>query len=581
MRWTCVFEDIDVETGSLSRTTEEMRRMNLLDDPWIPVRIDDHHTELSGRDAVLRSAEIQQLDVDVPTMLPVLLRQFLLPLVMDAMGAPRSAAEWQRWMRAFTDGSLLHSDERLEADGRVRDEWASTRRAALLGYFTEHHDRFELFHPVYPFAQVAGLRTAKDDTKSVSLLIPSIASGNNVPLFSGRTGDDPLPLRPAEAARWLLHAHCWDTAAIKTGAKGDEQVKGGKTTGNPTGPLGQLGMVLPVGRTLAETVVLNLPILHDGLSEDDRPQWRRAPWTPAWRSAHATGPLQLLTWQSRRIRLHTADTPDGTRVTSVVVAAGDRLLQTPPFEPHTTWNADQKPKSGAPPLRPRRHMSGRSAWRGLDALLALGEGTTKVVTSGQVELLAEVLDQDYPLRVLTVGIEYGNQSAVVENVIADSIPLPVAALREITVRDAIVQIAEQADRLARALNMLSADLRRASGADPLPWDQGQRPGDRVLHALDKTTRRALAKLQTRYDHDAVDAVRAAWEQVAWRAAFEVAEPLLNNASPRQFAGVTETIKGKDVTHCSPRAESSFRTNVAQILPLAAATLRRRNSDPES
>ena len=266
-------------------------------------------------------------------------------------------------------------------------------------------------------------------------------------------------------------------------------------------------------------------------------------------------------------------------MTSVVLGAGDRLEQTPSFEPHTVWNVDPKPKKGAPPLRPRRHASGRAAWRGLDGLLALGEGGAKVQTSRQLEVLAEVLDEDYPLQVVTVGVEYGNQSAVVENVIADAIPLPVAALRNVTVRDAVIRIADQADQLARAANLLSADLRRAAGSEPLPWDKGQRPGDRLLHALDAATRRLLGKLQVRSDADAVEAVCAAWEQVAWRAAFDVVEPLLRDASPRQFVGVTDTHNGKDLTHCSPRAELSFRARVGQILPLAAVALRRVEPQP--
>jgi len=122
----------------------------------------------------------------------------------------------------------------------------SGRRDAR-AYLDRHAERFDLFHPDFPFAQVAGLHTVKDETKPVSLLLPAVATGNNVPLFSARTEADPPALTPAEAARALLAAQCWDTAAIKSGAAGDPQVKYGKTTGNPTGPLGQLGVVVPWG----------------------------------------------------------------------------------------------------------------------------------------------------------------------------------------------------------------------------------------------------------------------------------------------------------------------------------------------
>ena len=554
--------------------------MNLLDDPWIPVQIDNTYTEVSGRDAILRAHEIQQLAVDTPTMLPVILRQFLLPIVMDALGAPRTIGQWKLWMRASAEGLLFSG---VEPPPEVRESTVqeAAPRSGVLQYLADYRDRFELFHPEHPFAQVGGLRTANDDTKSTSLLVPSVASGNNVPLFSNRTGDEPCPLTTAEAARWLLHAHCWDTAAIKTGAADDPQAKNGKTTGNPTGPLGQLGVVIPAGHTLAETLMLNLPLVRDGLSDEDLPQWRRPPWTAEWSSRSTAGRLELLTWQARRIRLHHEDTPDGHRVTAVVVCAGDRLTQTPTHEPHTLWRNDSKAKAGELTLRPRRHTSGRAAWRGLDALLAVEPGGRDVVqTSRQLQDLAAVLDPDFPLQVFTVGVEYGNQSAVVENVIADSIPLPVTALHHTEVRDVLIEIAEQTDLLTRAVNLLSADLRRATGSEPLPWDKGQRPGDRLLHALDPITRRVLHKLRRRGDHEAVAAVHLAWEQTAWRAAFDVAEPLLRDVSPRQFTGIRTTYKDKELLLCSPKAELAFRKRVGDALPLTAEDRKRRDPDQE-
>ncbi|MEU5691977.1 type I-E CRISPR-associated protein Cse1/CasA [Actinosynnema sp. NPDC020468] len=556
--------------------------MNLLDDPWIPVRIGGIHTEVSGREALSRAHEIEQLAVTPATMLPVILRQFLLPIVLDALGAPRSTKQWRQWMRAAVDGTLFTGTEVPAEEPGARGR--NSARVGITAYLRDHHERFELFHPHHPFAQVAGLRTTKGEVKSSSLLVPSITSGNSVPLFSARVGDEPLPLTPAQAARWLLHTHCWDTAGIKTGAADDDRAKSGKTTGNLTGPLGQLGVVVPVGRTLAETLMLNVPRVQDGLPDGDRPQWRRDPWTADWAVKTAAGRLELLTWQSRRIRLQPEDTPDGPRVTGVLVCAGDRPDSTPEFEPHTMWRQDPKAKPSQPTWRPRRHMSGRAAWRGLDGLLAVPAGRDAedpVQTSRQLRELAEVLEPDFPLQVLTTGIEYGTQSAVVENFIADSIPLPVVALTGVGERATLLRIAEQADLVARALNGLSADLRRTTSSEALPWDKGQRPGDRLLHAVDPYTRLVLGKLQRRNDEEAIDAVSLAWEQVVWREAFAVAKPLLDQASPRQFAGITIEHKGKSVTLCSPRAELTFRRTVREVLPLAAAARGTGDSDQEN
>ncbi|MFD7283430.1 type I-E CRISPR-associated protein Cse1/CasA [Streptomyces sp. NPDC059862] len=449
---------------------------NLVTRPWIPVPSDQGQTEqLSLTTALLEAHSIRSLALPAPTMTPALLRQVLVPVVLHALGAPRTPEDWQR---------------RFDQGGFTQDE-----RDLLADYLRRYQHRFDLFSATdRPFAQVSGLQAASGETKSITLLLPSVASGNNVPLFSALTEADVVELTPAQAALWLLHTHCWDTAAIKTGAVGDPKVKAGKTTGNPTGPLGQLGVIVPVGRTLYETIMLNSPVYYDGLAPDDRPQWAAAtdeypttvgeadPGTPAWTERAARGVLDQLTWQSRRIRLVATDTPQGTRVTRVVVAAGDRLRMTPDIEPHTAWTHSPKPKAGQPHLRPRRHRSGRSAWQGLDTLLALalpsdGEGPYTSRLLRQIgELDAEgYLAPAYPLRVDTYGLEYGNQSAVVENAIVDALPMPVAALaaENSDVRDALLEAVGQADRLARALDRLLMDLRRAVGGGSASAGEGQ------------------------------------------------------------------------------------------------------------
>ena len=246
----------------------------------------------------------------------------LLPVVLDALGAPHSSSKWaDRWRTGCFD--------------EVR----------IIDYLDIHRHRFDLFDPVAPFAQVAGLRTAKDETKPVSLLLPEVTSGNNVPLFSASTDATPRRLSPAAAACVPLSAHCWDTAAIKSGAVGDPQVKSGKTTGNPTGPVGGARGDGPPGKTLAQTLLLNLPILDQGLRPADRPQWRAAPATPIWSTRAAPGLLDLLTFQARRIRLAPQLASDGmVSVSQVVLAA--TANHRPEYELHTMWRHDKKPETG-------------------------------------------------------------------------------------------------------------------------------------------------------------------------------------------------------------------------------------------
>ncbi|MGW4359454.1 type I-E CRISPR-associated protein Cse1/CasA [Streptomyces californicus] len=515
---------------------------------------------------------IQRLELPVHTMLVVVLRQLLLPVVLDALKAPRDRREW---CDRFNRG-------RFSAEELERLEYYLGPR----GY----GDRFRLFDAERPFAQVADLKALSGETKSVVQLVPSVASGNNVPIFSSLSEADELRLEAGDALLWLLHAHGWDTASIKTGAEGDPQASKGKTTGNPTGPLGQLGVVVPTGKTLYETLLLNMPVVPDGLAPDDRPQWAwderpsglgcLAPAGPAWSQRPATGLLDLLTFQARRVRLFTCETEQGLRVNRVIVSAGDRLVRTPEYDPHTVWQHVAKPKKGQSHQRPRRHISGRAAWQGLSTLLAMGlpeqgDGPYTSVLLRQIgDLRAdEMLSEQYQLGVETSGLEYGTQSAVVENAIGDDLPLPVQALlaQDTWLREALLECVDQADQAARALDTLNNDLRRAAGGDPLPRDKGSKPSAQFLHSLDRTMRRLLVGLRTvgADDSELLERGQLAWEQSVWRAAVGDAGLLLAAAPPRAIVGRTVRNGNKEFVYRSGKANGLFRARLAEILPRAA------------
>lgn len=496
---------------------------DLITQPWVPVVVGGGRHEVSLRDALREAHTIDGMAVDDPLEAVAVFRQVLMSSVLDIFRVPRTAKEWS-------------------------DRWATGRfdPAVIEAYLAEHAGRFDLFHPRAPFAQAAGLTAANGETKPISLVLPHIASGNNVPLFSARTDADPPALSPAQAARAVLATHCWDTAAIKSGAVGDPRMSAGKTTGNPTGPLGQLGVVVPLGATLFETLMLNVPVLVQGLRPGDRPQWARDPFGPSWRKdAAPTGLLDLLTWQSRRIRLIRSDAEQGeTRIRSVVLCAGDRLTSTPVNqEPHTAWKEVERPKQGDPPQRPDRHQPGRSAWRGLAALVATrGPNSEKKSAPLALSRIAElrdegVLPEDYPLRALIVGVVYGNQQAVIDDVISDVLPLPMQALvdhDDNSVRVALLHIVDQAELLRQAANRLGDDLRAAAGVEKVPWDKGQRLGELLVHAFTAPVRRILEGL-TQHPEDAPRA-ELIWRTVARRLAEDVARPALDAVPATTFYG---------------------------------------------
>lgn len=550
-----------------------MVHADLIDDSrWLDIALIGGGQDTVGiRDALLRSHEATGLIVEVPTMIPAIWRQVLLPVVVDALGCPSNRSQWQQ---RFEQGQFTRSE--IDTLNAYLDTW---------------RHRFDLFDESAPFVQGAGIRTATGATKGSALLVATAPFGNNVPLFASRTEADPLPLDVGQAARWLLHAQCWDTAAIKTGVV-DGLAKNGKTTGNPVSPLGQIGVSMPMGRTLYETLLLNLPIC--GPDRLGTPQWHR-PAGPTWEIRDPEGLLDLWTWQSRRIRLFPEAIAEGVVVTQVIVAAGDRLANgTPEWEPHTAWRREGSTKSAAAKRkkdtnspaalwRPLRHTAGRAIWRGMHAFLALESETTESFqTSDLINQLGALdaekrIPDDYPLRMETFGMVYGTQSAVVDDLLHDVMPMPVAALRGTGDSYAVVlEVTSQAEQLALAINDLSADLRRAAGTDPIPWDKGQRPGEQLLYALDPLVRRLLAGVSAAGDDvDLLDRGQLAWEQLAYRVVRDTTAPLFAvpaTAFLGRQAGAGDTKSSQGLGW----AANKFSGRVNRILHRAAAARGGRN-----
>ncbi|WP_254393164.1 type I-E CRISPR-associated protein Cse1/CasA [Streptomyces buecherae] len=535
------------------------------------------------RELLLDAHRFRDIEVDIPTQKPAIFRQLLLPLVVDALGFPKDAADWAK---RFAQGALSDAE-----------------REGLVRYFDTYGDRFDLFSETDPFAQVAGLRTAKGETKTSALLVATAAQGNNVPLFSSRTDADPLELTPAEAARWLLHTHCWDTGQIKTGVEGDRQAKDGKTMANPVGPLGQLGVIVPRGRTLYETLLLNVPYGKTRL-KDDLPQWRRreregdvedtrSTATANWQARPTAGPLETWTWQARRIRLFPELVADGSlRVARAVVSAGDRMSQvSQDHETHTAWR-EESPASYArrkgkdaevPQIRPLQHAMGRAAWRGLDSLLAVDRSAdlTKAPVEQHGVYTSELLKQlsavrqdhqvpasSYPFQLELTGVAYNAKKVAIDDLFFDEIPLPLTALdRDGRTRGALLGAVSQAEQLSLAVNRLGADLRRAAGSDPLPRGAWEYPGEALLHALDPLVRVLLVRLrEADEDEDAIEAHAAEWEERAGKETWKVAEQLLSNAAaPGLFHGRVVTRGDTSRVYRLSEAEAAFRKSLDKIL----------------
>lgn len=524
-----------------------MNTFDLIDEPWLPTMRQSSKSLLSLRDVLREANSISCLAsrssaVDAAVFLHVVLGAYV-----DMAGVPRSASEWkQRWENGCLDPSTV-------------DAWCDDVAA-----------RFDLFDPIAPFAQVADLEAVNGEVKPFSLIDPFRDMGGATPLFWSPAPDGDAAYTPAEAAALLIHALAFDTAGIKTGAVGDPEVKRGKLYGNPVGPRGQVGSVIPVGRNLFETILLNTPIISDGLAPGDRPHWRRPPVTADWSTRTPEGPLDWITWLGRRVRLVAAS--DG-RVDGLVIAGGDRFPSpSPDWEMQSAWRRVKTPRTGDPPRRPIRHRSGRGAWQGMDALVALSRGSDDPsgseppVLVAQIEelLIADALAATYPLRAQLVGYEYGTQSAVVENLAVDEIPFPLAAARtDSQTAELIDDMVRSAADLATALNLLDGDLRIAAGGDPTPWDKGQRPDTLLVQQLDPGVRRILRGLQNQPDR--AGEAGLAWKEFAYRATRTLGDTLLRSIPPEAFVGRETIGSGKTRTVRAASADLSFEWRIKQAL----------------
>jgi CRISPR system Cascade subunit CasA len=393
----------------------EALHFDLVERDWIPIRLlDGQRLEVGLQEVLCRAHEIVGLDVGFPTQEPPILR-LLLAVLYRALEGPVDVAEW----------SALWCAKELP-------------KGPIDAYLDRWRDRFDLLDAKAPFFQVADLEAANGEggERPAGNLICYAATGNNVPLFMPIVEAMAVRLRAPEAARWLLERHAWGTTADKTGAKDNPRVKAGKDT-PPIGHLGWIGFTAPLGATLRETLLLNLiPWNRSGLlliGPDDLPAWERAPLDASREQRPPNGVCDLYTWQGRRIRLVAEKgTDDEPAITGVLICAGDAVRRdaVQGVEPHTAWRRQTSPGKSIEYV-PLHHQPGRQVWRGLAPMLSLDEPKLRAGVLSWLGALEDecILDASTTVSLLVVGLEYGQQSASVADLITDRLEAPVALLR--------------------------------------------------------------------------------------------------------------------------------------------------------
>lgn len=510
---------------------------NLIDQPWIPVHdLDGTAREVSLHDFFAHAHELRDIDAETPTLNFALLR-LVLAVLYSAL-APEKPA---RPVHELTE--LWNQDELPLED--------------IAEYLEEYKSRFDLLDPVTPFFQVPDLHTSKGEWKSLSTLVPFIEDGDR-PLFAERR--DVTSLEFAEAARWLVHLNAFDVSGIKSGAVGDPRVKGGKGYPIGTGWCGWFGGHYAVGSTVKETLLLNL-VLDRDFPDDDLPIWEREHLTSAPRvgavAARAQGPVELLTWPIRRVRIN----HDGERVTDGLICNGDQLDHTAHhgLELMCSWrfSKPQSQKFKRPVYMPLEFDSSKAAWRGLQSILPKGSSLVddtkkygplpQYYASGISTWLGTLVHAGLiaPQQLLTlriVGIEYGAQSSSYTHIGADALVFPAALVGESGSQLLPVALAgvERADAAIQALVGLARTIQKAASGTGDSEIEDIRSD--AFHSLDALFRAWLTTLNSASD---AEARLSEWTETVRRIIRDKGRAVIDAAPDKAWRG--KEISGHFVT----------------------------------
>ncbi|GHF74260.1 hypothetical protein GCM10010218_64240 [Streptomyces mashuensis] len=416
----------------------------LTTEPWIPVWDHDVDAErMVGLTEALTRAHRLSLSVHQGEDVAVLR---LLVAVFDAACGPRTAAEWEALWKAGT----------LDTD-------------TVTAYLHRWEPFLDLFHPGHPAFQCGRLT---DYHRGPEALHPGNLGGDGPSSWFNEELRAPLPPWPAaEAARLLLHLLTYDVAGIKRAVPADPVARGGKVFGaqvSTTAISTHVHVALP-GHRLKDVLLLNTP--PQPRAAGDAPVWERETPSAPMRTRTPTGRLDLLTWPTRRIRLHVTD---DMRVDALAHHDGDRLLDnwstTRRLDPMTAWtiNPDGKPA----PMGVLDLQNWPQPWR---AALLLDHSAGAVHTCAVVQhtiSAAErgILDPTVPVIAVASTVLHTNRHrGAIGGITVSPLLLGTAAqLADPDARKHLATMARHADALGANLRRHAAQISRRPAAQVAP-----------------------------------------------------------------------------------------------------------------
>ena len=383
-----------------------MRQFNLIDEAWIPVRkLDGTRAELGTRDTLLQAKAIAVIE-DPSPLVTASLHRFLLAVLYRTLGGPTDIDQANAWFKSGLPAEKIHA------------------------YLKRWRDRFWLFDEQYPFFQIPDFEPKT--WRAWTVLATEHNADNAKVLFDHVDVTRPAAVPPAAAARWLLATQTFSVSAGKS-----------ELSHTGTAPSATAAMVLPQGRQLEDTLLLNLVPQNGAVLTGDLPVWEREPETVVTLKAGAersiAGYADRYTWRTRSIRLR-AET-DGS-VCAVAFASGVEIASKDSIDPMLGYRVDDK--KGKLPIQFRE----RGLWRDFDSLLP---DDTKLAPE-VLEHATALTRRDrarFPRSVMVLG--QSNDKAKIEFWRLECFALPEALLGDRSIRTEIHQLLDDAEETQKGL----------------------------------------------------------------------------------------------------------------------------------
>lgn len=470
----------------------------LLDEPWLPVRLTDGRVvELGLLEVFQRSGEIVALAETAP---PSLVAQYRILLAITHRALTQAFGTWKDKDRA-----------RWYREGLPVSE--------ICAYLEHWRERFWLFHPEFPFMQVAALDTAEetcDKCKPWTQIALASANGNTPVVFDHAYDSEPTSISPAQAVATLLgYLQFTPGGLVKTIRDADK-----------AGALVNTAAVIPIGETLSKTICLCLHPCSTGFGEQDLPAWEREPLTISELRGDpvlATGPNDRYTRQSRAVLLvH----EDSDAIRWLRFAAGLALGEDANApDPMASFRA------GSNGLVRVTFTEGRALWRDLPALVPnpTGESQPAEVLNYAIGLRQlESFDETYqPL--LVAGL--ASDKAKLLRWRVDRIALPADILLDASKALHLRRLVESAELFCSELRSLATRVLSETLPDPSSKDTRSRARDLLdagpfVVSYYACVERELTNIMSLIGGDKTDDAEMLWRRTLHEAAQSAWDQLL-------------------------------------------------------